>query len=263
MVNSNNYNGDMLVNREFGIQVKSSEFAKQSWELSRNVVSPVGGRNTVLELASNRRMPYLTDCPTIIFGADVVASVDWPKVTKYSGLVSAQSPQEEIIQDLYKTTEDPNRGTVIDTKICHPNGFDFYLCSHAGTRVLRFMLFSQFAGIIFVYTCICFGTSRLTHYHVLFDENKFSADALQLLTNSLCYTCTRLVSIVHLAYYAHLAAFLDRYYVEDGELSDSGSAPGRDMATREKNLEVAKILTLGFAFNVQIACLCVGSLDLL
>lgn len=32
------------------------------------------------------------------------------------------------------------------------------------------------------------GTSRPTHYHVLFDENNFPADALQILTNNLCYT---------------------------------------------------------------------------
>jgi len=32
------------------------------------------------------------------------------------------------------------------------------------------------------------GTSRPAHYHVLYDENHFSADALQMLTNNLCYT---------------------------------------------------------------------------
>lgn len=32
------------------------------------------------------------------------------------------------------------------------------------------------------------GTSRPAHYHVLWDENKFSADGLQSLTNNLCYT---------------------------------------------------------------------------
>jgi hypothetical protein len=26
-------------------------------------------------------------------------------------------------------------GTVVDTKICHPSEFDFYLCSHAGIQV--------------------------------------------------------------------------------------------------------------------------------
>lgn len=38
--------------------------------------------------------------------------MDWPEVTKYRGLVSAQAHREEIIQDLYTTKEDPNRGIV-------------------------------------------------------------------------------------------------------------------------------------------------------
>ncbi|MQL73089.1 hypothetical protein Taro_005467 [Colocasia esculenta] len=102
-------------------------------------------------------------------------------------------------------------GTVIDTKICHPTEFDFYLCSHAGIQ----------------------GTSRPTHYHVLYDENGFSADAMQTLTNNLCYTyarCTRSVSVVPPAYYAHLAAFRARYYVE-GDLSDKGSSSAGGSST--------------------------------
>ncbi|GJN24773.1 hypothetical protein PR202_gb12535 [Eleusine coracana subsp. coracana] len=86
-------------------------------------------------------------------------------------------------------------GTVVDTSICHPSEFDFYLCSHAGIK----------------------GTSRPAHYHVLYDENGFKADDLQMLTNSLCYTyarCTRSVSLVPPVYYAHLAAFRARYYDE-------------------------------------------------
>ncbi|KAH6815855.1 Stabilizer of iron transporter SufD / Polynucleotidyl transferase [Perilla frutescens var. frutescens] len=275
----------------------------------------VGGRNTVLVDALSRRIPLVSDQPTIIFGADVthphpgedsspsiaavVASQDWPEVTKYAGLVCAQAHRQELIQDLYKTWHDPQRGTmhggmikellisfrratgqkpqriifyrdgvsegqfyqvllyeldairkacaslepnyqptvtfvvvqkrhhtrlfannhhdrhavdrsgnilpgtVVDSKICHPTEFDFYLCSHAGIQ----------------------GTSRPAHYHVLWDENKFSADALQSLTNNLCYTyarCTRSVSIVPPAYYAHLAAFRARFYMEP-ETSDSGS----------------------------------------
>lgn len=54
----------------------------------------------------------------------------------------------------------------MDSKICHPTEFDFFLCSHAGIK----------------------GTSRPAHYHVLWDENNFTADALQTLTNNLCYT---------------------------------------------------------------------------
>ena len=38
--------------------------------------------------------------------------MDWPEVTKYRGLVSAQAHHEEIIQDLYKSTQDPQRGLV-------------------------------------------------------------------------------------------------------------------------------------------------------
>ncbi|KAK6925449.1 Piwi domain [Dillenia turbinata] len=274
----------------------------------------VGGRNTVLVDALSRRIPLVSDRPTIIFGADVthphpgedsspsiaavVASQDWPEITKYAGLVCAQAHRRELILDLYKTWQDPSRGTVsggmikellisfrratgqkpqriifyrdgvsegqfyqvllyeldairkacaslepnyqppvtfvvvqkrhhtrlfannqdrnatdrsgnilpgtvVDSKICHPTEFDFYLCSHAGIQ----------------------GTSRPAHYHVLWDENQFTADGLQSLTNNLCYTyarCTRSVSIVPPAYYAHLAAFRARFYMEP-ETSDSGS----------------------------------------
>ncbi|XVF50352.1 hypothetical protein PTKIN_Ptkin04bG0090400 [Pterospermum kingtungense] len=88
----------------------------------------VGGRNTVLVDAISRRIPLVSDRPTIIFGADVthphpgedsspsiaavVASQDWPEITKYAGLVCAQAHRQELIQDLYKTWQDPVRGTV-------------------------------------------------------------------------------------------------------------------------------------------------------
>uniref|UniRef100_A0A4W5LE67 Argonaute RISC catalytic component 3a n=1 Tax=Hucho hucho TaxID=62062 RepID=A0A4W5LE67_9TELE len=67
-------------------------------------------------------------------------------------------------------------GTTVDTDITHPYEFDFYLCSHAGIQ----------------------GTSRPSHYHVLWDDNCFTADEFQLLTYQLCHTyvrCTRSVSI--------------------------------------------------------------------
>ncbi|POO02072.1 Exonuclease/helicase-like [Trema orientale] len=284
----------------------------------------MGGRNTVLLDAISCRIPLVSDVPTIIFGADVthpengedsspsiaavVASQDWPEVTKYAGLVCAQAHRQELIQDLYKTWHDPVRGTVsggmirdllisfrkatgqkplriifyrdgvsegqfyqvllyeldairkacaslepnyqppvtfivvqkrhhtrlfannhrdrsstdksgnilpgtvVDSKICHPTEFDFYLCSHAGIQ----------------------GTSRPAHYHVLWDENNFTADAIQSLTNNLCYTyarCTRSVSVVPPAYYAHLAAFRARFYMEP-ELQENGSNGHASKATR-------------------------------
>lgn len=285
----------------------------------------VGGRNTVLVDAISRCIPLVSDRPTIIFGADVthphpgedsspsiaavVASQDWPEITKYAGLVSAQVHRQELIDDLYKERQDPQKGkvfggmvrdllrsfyretgqkpkriifyrdgvsegqfyqvllheidairkaceslehnyqptvtfvvvqkrhhtrlfandymdyryvdksrnilpgTVVDSKICHPTEFDFYLCSHAGIQ----------------------GTSRPAHYHVLWDENNFSADALQTLTNNLCYTyarCTRSVSIVPPVYYAHLAAFRARFYMDqapsDGPQQRPMRGPGAD-----------------------------------
>ncbi|CAL5090915.1 unnamed protein product [Urochloa decumbens] len=296
--------------------------AKKNMQYFENVALKinvkVGGRNTVLERANvPNGIPFVSDLPTIIFGADVthpvagedssasiaavVASMDWPQVTTYKALVGAQAHRQEIIQNLFWTATDPEKGTpvnggmirellhsffrrtgrkpgriifyrdgvsegqfshvllhemdairkacaslqhgylprvtfvvvqkrhhtrlfpevhgrrdltdksgnilpgtVIDTNICHPSEFDFYLCSHAGIQ----------------------GTSRPAHYHVLYDENGFSADALQMLTNSLCYTyarCTRSVSIVPPVYYAHLAAFRARHYIEQAEGTDGAS----------------------------------------
>ncbi|XP_050204990.1 protein argonaute 5 [Mercurialis annua] len=306
---------------------QATKMSKQYFEnLSLKINVKVGGRNTVLNDAFMRRMPLVSDRPTIIFGADVthpspgedsspsiaavVASMDWPEVTKYRGLVSAQAHREEMIRDLYKSNVDPQKGithsgmvrelliafrretghkphriifyrdgvsegqfsqvlleemdairqacasleagylppvtfivvqkrhhtrlfpvergqtdksgnilpgTVIDTKICHQREFDFYLNSHAGIQ----------------------GTSRPTHYHVLYDENQFTADNLQMLTNNLCYTyarCTRSVSIVPPAYYAHLAAFRARYYIE-GEISDGGSTGGLNTTGRVREVQ--------------------------
>ncbi|CAI5460955.1 unnamed protein product, partial [Closterium sp. Yama58-4] len=66
-------------------------------------------------------------------------------------------------------------GTIVDRDVTHPFFFDFYMVSHKGLL----------------------GTSRPVHYHVLHDENGFTADEIQHLTHSLCYNygrCTRAVS---------------------------------------------------------------------
>ncbi|CAL9772596.1 unnamed protein product [Musa acuminata subsp. burmannicoides] len=57
----------------------------------------VGGRNTVF-------VDALRFQPSI---AAVVASRDWPEVTKYAGLVCAQPHRQELIQDLFKVWQDP------------------------------------------------------------------------------------------------------------------------------------------------------------
>eukprot|EP00897_Mesotaenium_endlicherianum_P008276 jgi/Mesen1/7477/ME000039S06692 len=62
-------------------------------------------------------------------------------------------------------------GTVVDEGLCNPNTFDFFLCSQRGS----------------------IGTSRPAHYHVLHDENGFTADDIQKLTHSLCYNGARIL----------------------------------------------------------------------
>lgn len=61
------------------------------------------------------------------------------------------------------------------------------------------------------------GTSRPTKYHRLWDDNNISEDELEVLTYYLCYLfsrCTRSVSYPAPTYYAHLAAFRARTYLE-------------------------------------------------
>jgi len=105
-------------------------------------------------------------------------------------------------------------GTTVDVGITHPTEFDFYLCSHAGIQ----------------------GTSRPSHYHVLWDDNRFTADELQTLTYQLCHTyvrCTRSVSIPAPAYYAHLVAFRARYHLVEKE-HDSGEGSNQSGKSEER-----------------------------
>ncbi|KAJ2800361.1 hypothetical protein H4R21_003204 [Coemansia helicoidea] len=87
-------------------------------------------------------------------------------------------------------------GTVIDRAITMPTLFDFYLYSHGAIQ----------------------GTSRPTHYFVLHNDAKFTADEIQQLTYHLCYTyaiCTRSVSLVPPVYYAHRVADRARCHLVD------------------------------------------------
>ncbi|KAK6921978.1 Argonaute, linker 1 domain [Dillenia turbinata] len=114
-------------------------------------------------------------------------------------------------------------GTVVDTVITHPNEFDFFLCSHWGVK----------------------GTSRPTHYHILWDENQFTSDELQKLVYNLCYTfvrCTKPVSLVPPAYYAHLAAYRGRLYLERSDYATLARGPSTlSRATPPKATPLPKI----------------------
>lgn len=114
----------------------------------------------------------------------------------HTRLFHCETDESSIQNQFYGENIPP--GTVVDTVITHPKEFDFYLCSHWGVK----------------------GTSRPTHYHVLWDDNQFTSDELQKLVYNLCYTfvrCTKPISLVPPAYYAHLAAYRGRLYLERSE----------------------------------------------
>lgn len=108
-------------------------------------------------------------------------------------------------------------GTCVDTTIVHPFEFDFYIQSHAGLL----------------------GTSRPTHYQVLYDDNRFTSDELQTLTYNLCHLyarATRTVSVVPAVYYAHMVASRARFHAKgehwsDTQSTETGSGAGIDMTS--------------------------------
>ncbi len=51
-------------------------------------------------------------------------------------------------------------GTLVDSGVCHPFEYDFFLNSHTGLK----------------------GTNSPTHYHVIHDENKLVAAELHVMT---------------------------------------------------------------------------------
>eukprot|EP00249_Psilotum_nudum_P010610 c22645_g1_i2 orf=439-2946(-) len=119
-------------------------------------------------------------------------------------------------------------GTVVDRDISRPKDYDFFLCSHFGSNK---------------------GTSRPSHYNVIFDENGFSPDDIQQLTNYLCYTyakCTTAISVVSPVYYAHLAARNSQVCLEGASMetasqsSEASSPAGRPITLQTKALTAHK-----------------------
>ncbi|KAK6936147.1 Piwi domain [Dillenia turbinata] len=96
-----------------GVRKQVQKNCKQYHEnVAQKINVKTGGRNTALCDATDRRIPHVSDKPTIILGADIlaVASMDWPFMTTYRGLVSSQTYRDETIHDLFKEEEDPQRG---------------------------------------------------------------------------------------------------------------------------------------------------------
>ncbi|KAK7277538.1 hypothetical protein RJT34_22553 [Clitoria ternatea] len=116
----------------------------------------MGGRNTVLLDALSWRIPLVSDIPIIIFGADVthpesgedscpsIAAACASLEPSYQPTVTFIVVQKWHHTRLFANNHDDRNntdksenilhGTMVDSKICHPTEFDFYLCSHAGIQ---------------------------------------------------------------------------------------------------------------------------------
>jgi hypothetical protein len=78
---------------------------------------------------------------------------------------------------------------------------------------------------------------KATHYTVVYDEFKFSADELQVGSNSFSHLyarATKAVSLVPAAYYADLACERGRYYLNDFMVDDKTTSSGRGHLDREE-----------------------------
>lgn len=86
-------------------------------------------------------------------------------------------------------------GTIVDKEIVPPQENHFYLVSHQSVQ----------------------GVAKPTKYCILKDEANYNIDDIQALTFELCHLftrCTRSVSYPAPTYYAHLAAYRGRVYIE-------------------------------------------------
>ncbi|GJN38745.1 hypothetical protein PR202_gb27814 [Eleusine coracana subsp. coracana] len=154
----------------------------------------------------------------------VVASQDWPEVTKYAGLVCAQAHRQELIQDLYKTWHDPQKGTVTGGMI---RELLISFRKATGQKPLRIIFYrdgvseGQFYQVLLYEldairkACaslepnyqppVTFVVVQKRHHTRLFANNHKDRSSTDKSGNILP---------VPPAYYAHLAAFRARFYME-------------------------------------------------
>ncbi|KAI0028216.1 Piwi domain-containing protein, partial [Vararia minispora EC-137] len=124
-----------------------------------------------------------------------------PKQPKYSPKLSVIICGKRHHARFYATTEEnadkngnTRPGTVLDKGVTSIRDYDFYLQAHAGLQ----------------------GTVRPTHYIVIYDENRLSADTIQQGVHTSSYLFARAakaVSLIPAAYYADVACEQARFWV--------------------------------------------------
>ncbi|KAK3163452.1 hypothetical protein QOZ80_1AG0003900 [Eleusine coracana subsp. coracana] len=94
---------------------------------------------------------------------------------KFTVIIAQKNHHTRFFLPQGQNTFNVSPGTVVDSGICHPTRYDFYMCAHDSSRV---------------------GTTRPTHYHVLRDDIGFNPDELQELVHSLSYVYQRSTSAI-------------------------------------------------------------------
>ncbi|CAF1546280.1 unnamed protein product [Rotaria sordida] len=122
------------------------------------------------------------------------------------------------------STGNVKAGTVVDSHdVTNPTTYDFFLNSHHGEK----------------------GTSRPTHYYVLYDDNKLQPDQIQMLTYALCYTyarCTRSIAIPAPVKYADLLAFRANFYIDRNDPWDTESDASQPAILLNQTMNVENMI---------------------
>ncbi|KAH9675032.1 protein argonaute 4A [Citrus sinensis] len=211
-----------------------------------NLISKLGGLNSLLAIEQSKNLPLVSKVPTIIFGMDVshgspghsnvpsvaavVSSRNWPILSRYRASVRSQSTKLEMIDSLFKPL--PNKD---DAGIVRELLVDFYKSS-GQTKPSQIIIFRTVLPFILDWfedlegrKCRPNGTTRPTHYHVLLDQIGFSVDDLSTGVGSfplLCISEKHDCSIFAPVRYAHLAAAQFSQFMKFDDLSEISSSPG-------------------------------------
>ncbi|KAK4397822.1 protein argonaute 16 [Sesamum angolense] len=242
-----------------------------------NFNNKLGGTNSLLAIEHSRRIPLITDKPTMILGMDVshgspgrsdipsiaavVGSRSWPLISRYRAAVRTQSPKVEMIESLFKPLANGE-----DDGIMRELLVDFYETSN-GRKPTQIIVFrdgvseSQFAQVMNIeldqmikayqhlgetdipkFTLI---VAQKNHHTKLFQASaaeNVPSDDLQNLIHSLSYVyqrSTTAISIVAPVCYAHLAAQQMGQFLKFEDSSETSS--GQKSMTAAGNVPVPEL----------------------
>ncbi|MPC15026.1 Protein argonaute-4 [Portunus trituberculatus] len=188
----------------------------------------MGGINNVI---ANPSSPAIFNHSVMIMGADVnhpsagdgispsmaacVASLD-RHASMYAVEVMPQDHRVEIIQDLKQMV----KNLIMSHRKVQRRWPDKIVMYRDGVSESEFItvLLHEVKSIRQACAEGIQGTTRPTHYHVLWDDNNMAMDELETLTYSMCHLysrCNKAVSLPTPAYYAHLAAFRAKVHISD------------------------------------------------